>query len=249
MGILVFGLNYGPYLLSMRFIDVSAASVLAEVWPAFFILVMGRLFGSGSSRLGWALWPVLAVAFFGVALVVASQEGRILTGEGGWRLWLGVALALGSGLLAVLSALIFVWAHRFAAALGRPGSLSDVFMGVLVVSCVGNTLSGLVLAFGALPWERSGSVEAWPLAWLVMGSAFLAFPGMALFRLRNVIATDFSMNVLSFLVPLLGLLVLLAFGRVGVARVDLLFAGAALVVAANVVVNLGPEAADRLRRR
>ena len=238
--------SYASYIWSLRFIDVSMATVLIELWPILFILTMGRIFRYGGSRPGWFLWPVLAMAFAGAAVLVFSEEGRITLGAGGWRLAAGVGLALLTAALSVCSSGLFVWGRRYAADLdpeGREPGL--VLQGTLAATIlaqvpVGLLFLGLGWAFGEQEGVRVSLVS-------VAGGLVLSFPGLVMFRVGNLVTRDFSVNLVSYLTPLGALLWLWTFGLVGVARPDLLALGAVLVVLANLLINLGPGPLSRAR--
>ncbi len=252
-------LEYVGFALSLRYVDVSVVAVLTEAWPIFFVLVFGltlrREGAAAAGGLGW-LMLLLSIGFAGVGLVVFSQAGDWAGAAASWReIAFGTFLALLT--MCSMSCMVFpfLWGREWAVGPGRRlfmGSVGTagpalggftgyrlaffgVILGFLVAIVPGLVLLPVVAWFvGELALE---AVSPRQVAWIGLLMGVVNVTVVLLIRLANLLTDNLGVNGLVFFSPLLSLLILAVFGEVGVASVDYLTAGAALLVVANVLLS------------
>ena len=227
---------------SLRFIDISLAAIIIELWPLGFILLVQRFVGSTRPRASWPVfWTCAVAAAAGVYLATSAQSGQLgLGGNSHVSLAAGMLLAGMACLAGSLTSLFLVWSEPVGRSLAeaegwRLGPAATFFGVVAVATFISQGLAA-VLAFGG-GLVMGEAVDRNLVLWSLLGGILVSGPGLNLLRLANVIAVSYSVNLLVFFQPLLGLGLLLAFGATEVVRADYLLAGAVLVVAANLLLN------------
>ncbi len=238
-------LDLAVFSWSTRYIDVSVAAVLWELWPLVMILFLHRLIGSGRYRrftLGDLL--LLGFGFAGFGFVVAGQSGGFgellsFTASLGATL-LGVALALAAVVLGSLAAFGYRWGLDLKVALpaglvaGRSPASVDLFcviFATLLANCVAVPLN---LAVGLTQGERA-DFDLFGIT-ILGGALAYAMAGIT-WRKANLDTDNLGINGLAYLVPVLSLAWLFLLSRVGVELVDYLIIGAAAIVASNLLIN------------
>jgi len=260
--------QWALFAWAVTLVDPSVVTVMFEAWPVFFGLLtlttywnkrafdgpnepQGSEEQPASSRVSTML-VMLTVGAAGVALVVLSDN------EGGLSAW---TLQAWFGLLLGIAAAVLAAAHGiFAQLMGAdqcPDSLnrhrafvtasggvvaqlltSPVFIVVGIVISAGSgwklTVSGLMLAFCA------GFVQS-IAEWCFHHATHLA---------RDEYGQEVAkVHSLYYSTPILSLLLLAGFADTDIARPDSLIAGAAGVVAVNMVLHLDPEGAANRQGR
>ena len=170
------GLDYALFTYSTRFVDVSVAAVLFELWPLFSVPLMAALTRRKGryARITLGSMLLLSGGFAGAAFVVASQSGRF----GGAGVLPTFDLALGAS-LAVLSAVavavalavcLFRWSEDLVERL--PGHARDSWghldlelFAVAVAIVVADVFSFAMDAGVALPLARTWVLSTWQLGW------------------------------------------------------------------------------------
>lgn len=146
---------------------------------------------------------------------------------------IGVALALLAAALDGTSGVGFRWGADMAARLPaelRGGKDVEIFC-ILIGVCGCSLLGGVSWSvFGYLSGERLGGAEL--LLACVAGIGVGALPTI-LWRCGNLLTSDLAVNVVRYFTSLLSLLWLLTFGLVGNVDMEILIAGAILIVGAN----------------
>lgn len=243
-------INQGLFSWSLRFIDVSIATVLWEMWPILLIALMSRLFPLGGYRKNIiGIFPFLAVAAIGLGFAVLSQTGEFSFGGGTWLdLGKGVALVLLAALAVSFSAFTFRWGQDLADKIPQGALVVGRSKGSLALF---GTIAGYTVAsvFGAVLTAGIGFVggETISVDTLLAGFAgglVLLTAADILFRKANLTTDNLGVNALGFAIPVVGLVWLAIFSEIGVARVDYLVIGASAIVATNLLINFE---AERLR--
>ena len=227
--------NIALYALAIRFVDVAVAAALYETWPMMLVLITGKIFRGEERylRIDLASWLLLATAFVGAALAVASQSGGFLFDAS--ALASGAFLALGAGFLSALSAFGIKLAVNLASdlvkeELGKKEPL-ELFSAVLGMS-ICNLINMPIIAFAGFALGESLSWTA-ILFGFAGGLAAGAVPAI-FWRKANLIARDLTLNVMLYLTPALSLFWLWLFSLTGNVRLGLLASGVLLTVLANV---------------
>ncbi len=243
------------FAAALTLTDPSVATVVFEFWPVFFGLYTltgfwrNRMLSASERedrRLG-SMLIMLIVGSAGVALVVFSDQE---VGLSNWTLTaaLGVVLALAAGALAAA-------ADANATIMGAdqrdPKSLRDRTS----VSSSGNAAAQLVwvpvfLAIGlVVGGDSDGRFTANGLALAALAGFFHVVAGWSFVRALHLATDDHGhkaagITTLYYLTPVAALLLLAAFADTDIVRTDRLIAGAAGVVAVNMVLHLDPEGAS-----
>ena len=248
------------FAMSVRFVDVSVSTMIAEVSPIFLIVIIWLSYRKAKTsgeevtyrKITPSLLFLMLISLIGFALVVRSQTGDIplFTNSTDWVVPLGIALALGSALIASLNGFSFRWGTDLSeklksdlsqATIGNNNKDAINLFGVVVAGLIANlvvvpfnlaigistgeTISGKVLIFSII-----GGVLTYPIA------------GIA-WRKANLITHNLGINAIGYLRPVLSLIWLVPFSYIDVASVPYLIVGASAIVAANLLINFE---ADRL---
>ena len=230
--------DLAAFAWAVRLIDPAVVVALYQLSPAIVVLWTERLFaGEGRyRRVGARGLAPFAFAAAGAACVIVSQAGGFgeveLRGIDG-AMAMGVALGLLAAALDGTSGVGFCWGADLAARLSmesRGGK--DVEMFCILIGVCGCSLLGGVSwsVFGYLSGERLGGAEL--LLACAAGIGVGALPTI-LWRWGNLLTIDLGVNVVRYFTSLLSLLWLLTFGLVGNVDMELLIAGAILILGAN----------------
>ena len=257
------GLDYALLAWSLQFIHTSFAAVMYETWPIAFVLMRSRL---ERIPFGGRTLAIFVLALAGVALVVASQStaGHPATLGLNPSTIAGGTLALLGGIASASTALTFRWAAKLCQDLPRSpglGSPQDEaalkLLPVLTAFVITNLIAlpaGLTL--GILSGERLPLSQntAAVLALAFVGGAAVHAPGAILYRMSNTASNHLGVNALYYITPALtlawlALLALLPAGTlppnpliqgIDVAHPGRLIAGAVTIIAANMLITVGP---------
>ena len=245
----VSGLDYALFAWSSRHVDVAVTTVLFETWPLFLVFLMALLYrGVGRYRTPTpALVLLLLVGFGGCGLVVSSQHGGLdgFFGSAGVNhLALGAGLALLAALVTSLSAYLFRWASALSGVLApyrvvSGGGVSLELFGMavgMVVSDVFSISMNAVIGFAA-----GESLSFVPVMVGFLGGILIYSLGSLAWRAANLLTSNLGVNALGYAAPLLALGLLWVFSRADVARLDYLVVGAIVLIAVNLLLQLGPE--------
>ena len=240
-------MNQSLFALSLRFIDVSIATVLWEMWPILLIALMARLFPLGGYRKNIIdIFPFLAVAAIGLGFAVLSQTGEFSFGDGN-RLDLvkGVALVLLAALAVSLTAYTFQWGQDLAdkmpqgEVVGGHSNGSLVLFGTIAGYTIASVFSAVLTAGIGFVGGETISVDTL-LAGFAGGLVLLTVADI-LFRKANLTTNNLGVNALGFTIPVVSLLWLAIFSEIGVVRPDFLVIGAAAIVTTNLLINFETE--------
>ena len=247
LGAIYNSFDYALFAWSIKLIDISVATVIYEIWPIGFILLMGWLFRrEGIYRKNIpALFPLLALALAGFAFVVASQSEEpsavaFLTTD----TMKGVILVLLAMVGGSLAACSFRWGRLLADELpdnGVKGFSTDslhffgTVLGFTISSLVGVILSG---GIGIVRGERIGFED---FSVILFGGALFLTSGIMLLRRSNLATDNLGVNALSYMTPLVALSWLLIFAEITVARGSFLVIGTIAIIIANLLINFQAE--------
>ena len=244
--------QYAFFSWSTRFIDISIAVVLLELWPIMVILLLARLLpdeqeGEGGYRRNLrGLLPLLAVAFAGLGFVITSQTGGFYIGGGPLtQLVKGASLALLSAFVGALDAFTFRWGRDLAKELQDSGVAGGydranlTLFGSIVAYAI-TSVPGIVISAG-VGVARGEVISLGVIAIGVAGGLTLHGAGNFLFRKANLTTTNLGVNALGYLTPVLSLVVLAIFSTINVVWPPYLVIGTAAIVAANLLINFEAE--------
>ena len=240
--------DYGFFTWSTRFIDVSVSAILFELWPIPFILIVSRFLGDayGYSRNLPVIVPLMAVAFVGLVLVVASQTGSFggIGNIGFPEGMQGVVLAIVAALLGSLGACSLIWGRNLADQLAGMGVThrdrsSLVLFGAILGFGISSFWGATANAAVGLLYAGRPSFEVFSVGVIV--GVLLQASAAILQRKANLSTRNLGVNALGYAIPILSLIWLWIFSEINVLRPDYLILGAAAIVTANLLINFDAE--------
>ena len=249
--------EFALFALSIRFVDVSVATVLWAIWPIIFIFLTARILNDEERyrKITPEMLLFLIVGFVGFALVVVGQAG----GLGGTNqselprsyLVIGVCLAIAAAIATSFMAFGFKWGSDLSGELYQrlDGTKSreslDLFC-VIVAHVISCSLS--VPVNGAIGLLSGETVTYGVFAVAVIGGIFTDAVGTMSWRKANLITDNLGINALGYATPIFSLGWLAVFSQIDVARFDYLIIGAAAIVIANLLIVLKPQFGGALWR-
>ena len=246
--IVIHRFEYGLFAWSARFINVSVASAIFEIWPVTSLLLMAYLFRNDDRyrkiTLGKLL--LLALAFVGFMFVAGSQTGEFLnwTSIGFRKTGIGVVLVLLAVVVASFVAFTFRWGEDFrrelpADVVDREDVRTVEISCVILASCIGALISAALNVGVGVGIGESISTNA--IIASVTGGALAYGLANITYRTSIVLTDDLGINAMLYVTPVVALFWLFVFSRVDVARLDFLIIGAAVVIIANLLINFEAE--------
>ena len=254
--------NWFLFAGAVALAPVAIVTVLFEAWPVLFAVVLlsgwwrtKMLDGAALDRSAAISTLVfLMVGISGVALAVLSDIGSESWSRSAAG---GIALAL----LAPAATAVASAAEQMMGAIGPDGKKvekehrSPAEQSHISASggALGGGVLGSALIAAACVWLAIGGTVniGWVGLLCAVGAAPLQMAGNWLFQHANHLArrehgqSAAQVNSLYYLVPVAALVLLAAFADISIERSDLLIAGAAGVVAVNMVMHLDPEGAQQ----
>ena len=255
--------DYALFVLSTMVIDISVATVIFETWPMWMILTLAWIYRKEERYRRNVVLTVLMVGLclVGLCLVTISQSEDALgfvTGQAPGRLLLGSALALAGALAGSLAAHSFRWGTELAGELaailrshGSPLSYRSLDLFCLVLAyAVSSSVS--VLASLIIGTVGLGPVNPGAVVLSVVGGLAAYAPATVAWRMGNLRSGNLGVNAMVYGTPVLSLgwFYLLSRGWMSspvrldvfnIASVEYLLVGVAVIVVANLVVNLEAE--------
>ena len=250
-------LDYALFIYSTRFIDISVATVLFEMWPLVSIPLTAALAGKHGryARITPTTMLLLGGGFAGAAFVMVSQTGHFRGyGMGSTSdLALGFSLAVLSAVSVALSVCLFRWSEDLVDRLpehvkaGRSRLNLEIFavaVSIVVADCFAVALNGVI---GIATGEALGLVH---LGVGIVAGLLMYTLGSVAWRAANFVTLDLGINALGYFTPLVALVWLWVYSNTGlpghdsilaVARPEFLVIGAAAVVSFNLLINLDAE--------
>ena len=242
-------LNYAFYSWSTEYIDPAVTTVIFGGWTFSTVLFVGWTFRGERryERTSGALVGFMLIGFAGFALAILSQRADIFDfGQGAAPLievGIGVVLALISMSMATLGSFVLRWgvetAERVEATGERPYErdaleVAGVLTGIVVAALVAIPVN---LALGLARGESPAGIESadYALAFVV-GLFSLGFCTV-LFRRANLMTRNLGIIGMTYATLPVSLLWLALLGEIEVERPLYLAAGAALIVASNLLVH------------
>ncbi len=238
--------NYAFYSWSTEYIDPAVTTVIFGGWTFSTVLFVGWTF-RGERRFERTSGALVGFMLIGFALAILSQRADIFDfGKGITPLLhvgAGVALALISMSMATLGSFVLRWgvetAERVEATGERPYELDDleiagVLTGIVVAALAAVPANfALGLARGESPVGIAGADYALAFGVGVFSLGFCT----ALFRRANLMTRNLGIIGMTYATLPVSLVWLALLGEIEVEQPLYLAAGAALIVASNLLVH------------
>ena len=251
LGVGLSTLNYAMFGWSLKYIDVSVATVLHETWPLLMILLTGKIFQSEGryENIGTFGWVCILMGFTGLGFVILSQTTDVSFAKETIPLFyffLGALLALVSaGLAAMHGGCSIRWGatvlndvpdHK------QKEASKDLTMLFVLVAIVFAGIPSVIISIALGAWGGHNEiVEFDNMAIAASLGFFVWLPGLIFFRAANLITTKLEINAMAYATPIFTLAWLAILGYINIPKTDWLVVGAMGVVAANALLNFKAE--------
>ena len=241
---IVGSLDYALFAWSIKFIEISVAAILFEMYPVGIILLASWLF-KGETRYRRITPTTALLVLFSVGGLVFANASQV-AGFGVldlsflWRSLIGVTLVVAAIVAVALSVFGLRWGADLSEELSRGSDpraleLYCVVIALFVVSLVSIPVS-LVSGFVAGERMTSGAVLT-----AVVGGAFANAVASVAWRKSVLTADNLGINAIGFAIPVLSLLWLYWIANADVARWDYLIIGATAIITGNLLINFEAE--------
>ena len=245
-------LSFAWFVMATHYVDTATVVVVFQLWAllALFLLNrLGRLLAVRNRR-PHQIAPnhaVLAgVAFVGVVFVVLSETANVNVPSQ----WAPAMIGLGLAFLSAVSGALVIpstvsmghlaHAHLPGSNATQPNTYQLMWLSVYGMMWIRVFGAVLNLGIGTVSWRFAGGALGWRA---VFGAALVAvFGTVGVFLIRWALhsSPNLGSQVGNYVSPAVALALLTVFTDVNVARVDFLLIGAALIVAANVLIRPKP---------
>lgn len=241
--------NYAFYSWSTEYIDPAVTTVIFGGWTFSTVLFVGWTFRGERrfERTSGALVGLMLIGFAGFALAILSQRSDIFDfGEGITPLLhvgAGVALALVSMSMATLGSFVLRWgvetAEQVEATGERPYERDDLEIAGVLTGIVVAALAAVPanFALGLARGESPVGIEGADFALAFGVGLFSLGFCTALFRRANLMTRNLGIIGMTYATLPVSLVWLGLLGEIEVERPVYLAAGAALIVASNLLVH------------
>ena len=255
-GILFSYFDFAILALSLRWIDASIGAVIYELWPIVLIFIVARWTGGEYRNLDSKMMLMLLIAFAGVVLVLASQNGGFVALKTGFwgvsdtSVYLGVGFALLAAFITAFTGFSWVWSHNsinderlpFHLKSERTEESLGVFF-LLVALVVTNSLAFVIngsigLVFGAITGEW---ITLNGLLIGIVGGVFSYGVASVLWRVATNLTSDIGIHAMSYFTPIFALIFLALVDRVGDVEISFLIMGAAAIITSNLLISFEAE--------
>ena len=233
-------LDYGLFLLSLRFISAPVATVLVEAHLLIgAIVLVFRSRGRYLDRM-WLLFVLLFLGFLGVACLVASEYGGLgvlLSGFDGLRPAWGCLLAFLGAVALAPAYTLMRWADRIGREL--PGS-SSVARRSTVIVLAGLTAGNLIAApfcftIGLSMGESIPDFSS--LWWAFLGGLLLNGLTVQGWRISLTLTSYVGVGSLLYMIPLLAFGWYWILGMVERLDIPLLLSGLVLILGSSLLLQ------------
>ena len=257
LGVILGLFDYAVFAWSLKYIDISVASVLLETWPLWMILLTSKIFQSEKryENINLFGWACMLMGFAGLAFVISSHSS-IHTDDVGLgkedTLWLdifwGALLAL---IAAIMSAIFTACTLRWGTIV--LGDIPDhkhkqketdekltVFFILIatVIASVPNVIFSVVLSVSN---EHNEMVEVDNMLIAAAVGLFISVPARISLHMANLTTHKLEINAIGYATPIFTLVCLAILGYINVAETNWLVIGAMGVIAANTSLNFQAE--------
>ena len=242
-------LNYAFYSWSTEYIDPAVTTVIFGGWTFSTVLFVGWTFRAERryDRATGALVGFMLIGFAGFALAILSQRADIFDfGQGIAPLVevaIGVLLAVISMSMATLGSFVLRWgvetAERIEASGAKTYDKDDLEVAAVLTGIVVAALAAIPANFtlgllrGETPWGIAPSDYALAFGVGIFSLGFCTI----LFRRANLMTRNLGIIGMTYATLPVSLLWLALLGEIEVERPLYLAAGAALIIASNLLVH------------
>ncbi len=240
------------FAMSIRHLDVAVATMMMELSPILYILVLwfshrDPTGNQSVARIRPATVFFMLIGLTGITFVILSQEGSkgFLTGSASSLLYVGLLLACASAFITTLNGFSLKWGSALTTSLSEhPGASAGYSRES--INLFSATMGGLIAATAVIPIQLStglslGETMSPNVFLLIMVGAAFSHPIAGVAWRKALLTThDLSINAIDHIRPILSLLWLLPFSFV-VVQGDYLIIGTAALITANLLIGFEAE--------
>ena len=241
------------FAMSVRHLDVAVATMMMEISPILYILVLwfshrDAMGNPAVARIRPSTVFFMLMGLTGITFIILSQEDSkgFLTGSASSLLYLGLALAAASAFVTTLNGFSLKWGASLTARLSEGQAAGPIGYSRESTNLFSATTGGLIAAMAVVPIQVAIGVnvgETMPanVFLLIMAGAAVTHPIAGVAWRKALLTThDLSINAIDHIRPLLSLLWLLPFSFV-VVQGDYLIIGTAALITANLLIGFEAE--------
>ncbi len=226
------------FAMSLAYINVAVASILAAIQPFIVAVITGRLFKEGGryQKITKEKWLLFVLAIIGATFVAASQSknfGDIVGDLINQGTTVGILLVL---LSALVGAIGDPHSLKLADEISKKtagGTIDKLFFStaILVVTWFVGSVAFIFLGYTSN--ETLSDINIYPA--IIYGS--LAFGGATLSRFAYIKTTNLGISAIRYFTPIVTLVLLSLASLINIPHFDWLVIGAVAIIAANLLLN------------
>ena len=245
MHVILCNFNYIILCWSLKYINVSIASVLFETWPLWFVLFANNAFKNKNhyQKINGFNCVCLLMGFMGVVFVILSQSQINGIGRDG----AGWVLAILGCLSALISGCMGALVISNSIKLGRDASdeiinntphfkkdLSIFF--TLITMSIAAVPSIVIAGAAGLVWEKEAVEIDNMLIAAILGVFIVTFARLFLYA-ANLMTDKLQINAISYTTPLWTMTYLAILDEISTLKIDWLTMGVLGIITANIILN------------
>ena len=240
LGVFLGNLDYLFFSFALKYVTVSVVVILYETWPIFFMLFLGLMSKNENiyEKLNTQKLIYITISFMGMAMVIISQSEDGVLSSFSIALLLGILLSLTA---AALGALDSSSAIKWSRGIHNKINKSNRSETIVYFSMIGILLANLLIAVLGFSLNNIMTPDLEISTKSIVISAINGFVLLTAARVffikANVETKKLEMNTISYMGPILTLILLFSAGYVDVSRIDWLLIGASGIIMSNVFLN------------
>ena len=251
-GATVGAFDYTLFAWSIRFIDISVATILLETWPIGIIILTSWLLSSENKYQNnfRRVFPLIGIAFVGFIFATASSTGgfRQITDVSSFNIIAGVGLALLAALASTFAAFTYSWGRDLSDKLQteEPTIVVDtdrnqlLFFGAILGFTISSFLAALIQTGIGLTVGNE-TLDLRMLATIIPGGLLFHATANILVRKATLTTSNLGITALAYAIPIFALFWIAVVSQIQVARMDYLIIGATAIIVANLLINFEAE--------
>ena len=251
-GATVGAFDYTLFAWSIRFVDISVATILLETWPIGIIILTSKLLSSENmyQKNFHRIFLLIGVAFVGFVFVTASSTGgfRQIADVSSFNTITGVGLALLAALASTFAAFTYSWGRDLSDKLQKENSTIVVntdrsqllFFGAILGFTISSFLAALIQSGIGLSVGNE-TLDLKMLATVIPGGLLFHASANILVRKATLTTSNLGITALAYAIPILALVWIAAVSQIQIARMDYLIIGATAIILANLLINFEAE--------
>ena len=247
IGALLGTFDYAMFGWALKYIDVSVAAILHETWPVWMILLTSKIFRNENKyeKINMQGWTYISIGFLGLCFVVFSHTDHDAMGMENISspyLFLGSLMAITAAWMAALHGGCTIrWgvdAMRHLSKHQKNKTNEDLTMFFIMIAMILTGIPSIAISGALGMWGgHYESVELKNMTVAAIHGFFITVAAQIFFRKANLVTTKLGINALSYLTPVLSLILLALMGYVNAPRTEWLIIGTIAIVTANVLLS------------